>query len=74
MDFTKLTAYLDGVVEDGRVPGVDCIVTKGYETVFRHFSGMSDIKNGKLMQGDEEYLIFSMTKMLTCTCALQLLE
>lgn len=74
MDFTKLTAYLDGVVEDGRVPGVDCIVTKGYETVFRHFSGMSDIKNKKSMQGDEEYLIFSMTKMLTCTCALQLLE
>lgn len=59
MDFTKLKNYLDGVVKDGRVPGVDCIVTKVYETVFRHFAGKSDIKNGKLMQGDEEYLIFS---------------
>lgn len=74
MDFTKFRDYLDGVVKDGRAPGVDCIVTKEYDVVFRYFSGMSDIANKKAMQGDEQYLIFSMTKMLTCTCALQLLE
>lgn len=74
MDFKRLKEYLDGVVRDGRVPGVDCIVTKDHEVVFRHFSGLSDIGNRKAMAGDEQYLIFSMTKMLTCTCALQLLE
>ena len=74
MDFTKLKDYLDGIVRDGRAPGVDCIVYKNHEMLFRHFSGMSDIENKKAMQGDELYLIFSMTKMLTCTCALQLLE
>ncbi len=74
MDFTKLTDYLNGIVRDGRAPGVDCIIYKDHEMLFRHFAGMSDIENRKAMQGDELYLIFSMTKMLTCTCALQLLE
>ena len=35
---------------------------------------MSDIENNKKMEGNELYLIFSMTKMLTCTAALQLFE
>lgn len=74
MDFTKLKNYLDGIVKDNRVPGVDCIIYKDHKMLFRHFTGMSDIENKKAMQGDELYLIFSMTKMLTCTCALQLLE
>ena len=33
-----------------------------------------DIENNKKMNGDELYLIFSMTKMITCTAALQLFE
>ena len=35
---------------------------------------MKDIENNKEMTGNELYLIFSMTKMLTCTAALQLFE
>ncbi len=74
MDFTKLKDYMHVMVEKYNVPGVDCIVYKDHEQVFRYYTGMSDKEAGKAMTGDELYLIFSMTKMLTCTCALQLFE
>ena len=74
MDFTELKSYMDRIVNEYNAPGVDCIVYKEHKPVFRYFTGMSDIENNKKMNGDELYLIFSMTKMLTCTCALQLFE
>ena len=74
MDFSRLKAYMDRLVDEYKVPGVDCIVYKEHEQLFRYFTGMSDIENSKKMNGNELYLIFSMTKMLTCTSALQLLE
>ena len=74
MDFTKLKEYMDYMVNDQNTPGVDCAVYKDHEMVFRYFTGYSDIENNKKMDGSELYIIFSMTKMLTCTCALQLFE
>lgn len=74
MNFEKLKNCMDKLVEDYKVPGVDCIVYKEHEKVFRYFTGMSDIENNKNMDGTELYLIYSMTKMLTCTAALQLFE
>ena len=65
---------MDRFVSEYNVPGVDCIVNIEHEQVFRYFNGKSDIENNKPMQGNELYIIFSMTKMLTCTCALQLFE
>ena len=74
MDFTRLKNYMDRLVAEYKVPGVDCIVYKEHEMLFRYFTGKSDIENNKDMNGNELYIIFSMTKMLTCTAALQLLE
>ena len=74
MDFTKLKNCMDEIVQKYNTPGVDCLVYKDHEIVFRYFTGMSDIENNKKMEGNELYLIFSMTKMLTCTAALQLFE
>ena len=74
MDFTKLKNCMDEIVQKHNTPGVDCLVYKDHEIVFRYFTGMSDIENNKKMEGNELYLIFSMTKMLTCTAALQLFE
>ena len=72
MNFTKLQNCMDRFVSEYNVPGVDCIVNIEHEQVFRYFNGKSDIENNKPMQGNELYIIFSMTKMLTCTCALHL--
>lgn len=74
MNFEKLQNYLDRLVSEYNTPGVDCIVYKDHEMLFRYFTGKSDIENDKKMTGEELYIIFSMTKMLTCTCVLQLLE
>ncbi len=73
-EFYHLKQELDRIVNEYNTPGVDCIVYKDHEMIFRYFTGMSDLENEKKIKGDERYLIFSMTKMLTCTCALQLFE
>ncbi len=74
MEFSKLTNYLDYLVREVKTPGVDCIVCKDHEVIYRYFTGKSDIEADKDVKGDEIYIIFSMTKMLTCTAALQLYE
>ena len=74
MDFTNLTNYLDYLVNEVNTPGVDCIVYKNHEMIYRHFAGKSDIEADKNIVGDEIYIIYSMTKVLTCTAALKLYE
>ncbi len=74
MNFKKLTDYLNYLVDEVKTPGVDCIVYKNHEMVYRYFTGKSDIENDKNITGDEIYIIFSMTKMITCVSALQLYE
>ena len=74
MNFTNLKEYIDKLVTEYKVPGADCIVYKNHEEVFRYFAGKKDLEESKPITGDELYLIFSMTKMLTCTAALQLME
>ena len=74
MNFNKLKNALDSIIETYGTPGVDCIVYKEHREIFRYFSGVSDIEKNKAINGNELYIIFSMTKMLTCTCALQLFE
>ncbi len=74
MKFDNLKKCMDKFVEEYNTPGVDCIVYKDHKILFRYFKGMSDIENNREMNGEELYLIFSMTKMLTCTSALQLYE
>ncbi len=74
MDFSAVKDCLDHYINDYNVPGVDCIIYKDHKEIFRYFNGVSDIESGKKMNGSELYYIFSMTKMLTCTAALQLFE
>lgn len=74
MEFLKLKECLDHFVKDYNTPGVDCIVYKEHEELFRYYAGVRDLESGRKIDGDELYFIFSMTKMLTCTCALQLFE
>lgn len=73
MAFEKVRQVLDSFMQEG-IPSVDCIITIDHEEVFRYFAGFSDRETGRKLNGSELYLIFSMTKMLTCTCALQLYE
>ncbi|MBO5078232.1 MAG: beta-lactamase family protein [Oscillospiraceae bacterium] len=73
MKFEQVRQVLDSFVREG-IPGVDCIITIDHQEVFRYFTGFADREKERKMDGSELYLIFSMTKMLTCTCVLQLYE
>lgn len=74
MDFTNLKNYMDKTLSEYGVPGLDVIVNKDHKEVFRYCAGYSDIEAKRQVAGNELYTVFSMTKMLTCVSALQLLE
>lgn len=56
------------------VPGFDLAVYKGGECVLRYMNGYSDLENKVKMNGKERYNIYSCSKVITCTAALQLWE
>ena len=66
MNFPNLTACMDRFVTEYGVPGVDCIVYQNHEVLFRYYACLRDLEQKKPMTGDERFIIFSMTKMLTC--------
>ena len=73
MNFTKITEYLESLPGRG-IPSVDCMIYKNHELVYRHMCGTTDAEYSKAVQGDELYLMFSMTKVQTMTAVLQLVE
>lgn len=74
MNFENLKECLDMFISRDKVPGLDCIVYRDHEEIYRYTAGFADMEEGKKMKGDEQYFIYSMTKLLTCVSALQLLE
>lgn len=73
MNAEKLTAYLDSVLLRD-IPSFDCIVYKNHEVIYRHMGGAVDIAKQKKITGNEVYLMFSMTKVMTMCCIMQLVE
>lgn len=74
MYFSKMTAYLDSLGERYGVPGFDIKITKGHETIYRHMGGHSDYAGHMPTVGNELYYIYSATKVITMTAAMQLIE
>lgn len=74
MDFRFLKDLLDEMVACGETPNADCSVYQNHREIFRYYTGKKDVESGTPLTGDELYISFSMSKMLTCVCALQLLE
>ena len=72
-NFTELNEMLDSFLEAG-TPGIDCIVYKDGEEVFRRFDGFSDYEKKTPVNGKERYNIYSCSKPITCTAAMQLYE
>lgn len=73
MNFACLSDYLSSVSTD-LVPGMDLIVYRRHEPVFRSFVGFRDRENGIAMDGKEKYWIFSATKVFTVTAGMQCME
>ncbi len=56
------------------IPGFDLIVYKDGECILRHMGGYADPENKIPIQGKEKYHIYSCSKLITCTAAMQLWE
>ena len=74
VNFHLLEQYLDSLEEEYDIPGLDVIVTKEHETVFRRLVGHSDAARRKPVSERDFYLLFSCTKVVTMTAMMQLLE
>ena len=73
-DFSRLTAYLDSLESTQGVPGFDIRITRDHETVYRHMGGCRDYERKKPVDGSELYHIYSATKVITMTAAMQLIQ
>lgn len=71
--FEKTKAFCDSFLEMG-VPGFDLAVIKDGQCILRYMNGYSDLENKIPMKGDERYRLYSCSKPITCTAALQLWE
>ena len=71
--FEKTKNFCDSFLNAG-LPGFDLIVYHKGECILRHTNGYSDLENKIPMNGKERYNIYSCSKGITCTAALQLYE
>ena len=73
MNFQRLSSVLDQIVETG-IPCCDCAVYYRGKEVFRHSVGYADREAKVAMRPNLRYNIYSASKVLTVTCAMQLVE
>ena len=73
MEFQKLKAVMDTLPEYG-IPGCDAIAMKDHKVIFRYSAGLADTETGKKLNGDELFYMYSCTKPVTVTAAMQLYE
>ncbi len=73
MDFTPMKEYMDRLTS-WIIPGNSISVCLNGKEVFNYNSGFSNIEKETLMQGSELFNIYSCSKLVTVTAALQLYE
>ncbi|XEC95959.1 serine hydrolase domain-containing protein [Paenibacillus tarimensis] len=73
MDFKPLSQFIDRIT-CWRIPWAEVIVMYRNETVFRYRNGYADLEEKTLIDERRIINLYSLTKILTCTAALQLVE
>lgn len=71
MDFTRLTSFLHHLVDEVYIPSVCMQVYQDGEQIYSHAYGSPE---GMTVTPDTTYNLYSVSKVITCTAALQLLE
>ena len=74
MDFREIQRQMDNSVAEHQVPVSDIAVSYKGEIVYRYRNGYIDDEKSVPVKGDELYFLYSATKPITCTAALQLYE
>lgn len=73
MNADKLTSYLNSLITRG-IPSVDCMVLKDHQCIYRYMTGHTDSARKVPVSNSTQYLMFSMTKVMTMTALMQLVE
>ncbi|MDR2656241.1 MAG: beta-lactamase family protein [Oscillospiraceae bacterium] len=74
MNFDKLTAYLDSIYAEKNIPGVGMTIAVDNNPVYEHYYGWSNVEEKVPFSPETIFNLYSATKLVTCTCALQLIE
>lgn len=72
--FERVGTYMDSLIEDNRLAGCSIQVKLADELVYEHYTGYADVQDKTPIDGQTLYRIYSMTKPITVTSALQLYE
>jgi len=70
----RLGKHLSSYVDDGRLPGVNLLVSRGGKIAYRHMYGSRDLERDLPVESDTIYRFYSMTKPITSIAAMQLYE
>ncbi|MBO5227715.1 MAG: beta-lactamase family protein [Lachnospiraceae bacterium] len=73
MDFSRVTDFLETQKDKG-IAGCSCMIFKDDKKVYEHYTGYADLATKKPIDKDTLFRIYSMTKVIVCTAALQLYE
>ena len=74
-DFSPIIEYIEKtLITEKRLPGCDIKIMRGHETLLRYSSGVRDYAGTQAIRNDDIYLMYSCTKPMTCTAAMQLVE
>lgn len=71
--YERITKLCDAMLAAG-VPGCDLMIMQRGRLIYRYWNGVSDVENNVPMNGKERYNIYSCSKIMTCTAAMQLWE
>ena len=75
MDFQPIVDYIEEYFRSEKgIPSCDIRIMQDHKELFRYHSGHSDADGKNDINGDELYDLYSCTKPMTCTAALQLVE
>ena len=70
----RLTAGMQGMIDDGKLAGVVTLMARGGKLVHVHVAGVQDVESGAPMERDSIFRIYSMTKPITGVALMMLYE
>lgn len=74
MSFDKLTHYLESLKDSDDIKGLDVIVKKNHQVIYRHKQGYNDYDCIRPVSETDLYYLYSCTKIVTMTACMQQVE
>lgn len=74
MNFQPLTDYLNSSASQYGIPALDVKIIHEHQTVYRHLYGYADYARSVSLNDRHLFYFYSMTKLVTMTAVLQLIE